>query len=69
MSSASLITAIRGPVLLIALGGLFLADRFGTLEFWQTWPVLIIVFGVMKLLERVFGAREEEPVAPGGSFS
>ena len=57
MSSAPLITAVRGPVLLIALGALFLADHFSTFEFTQTWPVLVIVFGVMKLLERAVVSR------------
>ena len=63
MNSAPLITAIRGPVLLIALGALFLADHFSTYEFTQTWPVLIIVFGLMKLLERATASRTE---AQGG---
>lgn len=63
MSSAPLITAVRGPILLIALGGLFLADHFSTFEFTQTWPVLVIVFGIMKLLERAVGTRRQ---AEGG---
>ncbi len=57
-SGASLMTAIRGPVLLIALGVLFVVDTFGSWGFSRTWPVLIIVFGLLKLLERASGPRD-----------
>ncbi len=60
MNSAPLITAVRGPLLLIILGVLFLADHFSTFEFTETWPTLIIAFGLMKLLERALGARRQE---------
>jgi hypothetical protein len=49
---SSLVAAIRGPVVLITLGVLFLIDQAGVYAFRQTWPVLIIVFGVLSLLER-----------------
>lgn len=54
-----LITAIRGPVMLMALGGLFAIDHLGRMEFVRTWPVLIILFGLMKLLERLLVSRPE----------
>lgn len=54
--SAELMRAIRGPVLLITLGALLLADRFSGVPVTKTWPVLLIVFGVMKLLERTAAA-------------
>ncbi len=44
--------AIRGPVLLISLGILVIADHVGQLPFWRSWPVLLVVLGVMILLER-----------------
>jgi hypothetical protein len=55
MSSArnSLISAVRGPILLITVGSLFALDAYGNLSFSRSWPVIIIVLGVMKLLERV----------------
>ena len=46
-----LLRAIRGPLLLITLGTLFAVDHFGPYTFWRTWPVLLIVYGVLKLLE------------------
>jgi hypothetical protein len=55
--SSSLLAAIRGPVLLIALGVLVSLDFAGKVSFWRTWPVLMIVFGVLKLGERFFDSR------------
>jgi hypothetical protein len=49
---APLAVAIRGPLVLITLGVLFLVDHFGPFRFGQTWPVLVIVYGLLKLLER-----------------
>jgi hypothetical protein len=48
----SLVQAVRGPVMLIALGTLVAMDYFGVYGFGRTWPVLIILFGILKLLER-----------------
>ncbi len=55
-----LVTAVRGPVLMMTLGALFAADRFGAADFGQTWPVLIIIYGVLKLLERLALRRRLE---------
>jgi len=49
---AAFLQSIRGPVLLITLGILFAIHQAGILSFSRTWPLLIIVIGVMKLLER-----------------
>jgi cell wall-active antibiotic response 4TMS protein YvqF len=48
----SLIRAIRGPVTLITLGLLFALNNFTPYRFGETWPVLLIVFGVLSLLGR-----------------
>jgi LiaI-LiaF-like transmembrane region len=45
--------AVRGPLLLITLGSLFAIDHFGPYTFTRTWPVLLIVYGILKLLEYV----------------
>jgi hypothetical protein len=52
MNSSNLMCAIRGPIMLITVGTLFAVDHFGPYPFWRTWPVLIIVYGLLKLLER-----------------
>lgn len=51
MSASAFLQAARGPILLITVGALFAADHSGVLEFRRSWPVVIIVFGLMKLLE------------------
>jgi hypothetical protein len=48
--------AIRGPITLITLGTLFAMDHFTPYGFGRTWPVLLIVIGLMSLLGRG-GAR------------
>ena len=45
--------AVRGPVLLITLGFLFALHQAGVVSFERTWPLILIVLGVMKLLERM----------------
>ena len=49
-NDTSLATAIRGPVTLITVGVLFALDNFTQYRFSQTWPVLLIVFGLLSLL-------------------
>lgn len=66
-SRPSMWSLIRGPIMLITLGVLFAADQLGPYSFWRTWPVLVILFGVLKLLERLFGGRTGTgPYAPQG---
>ena len=60
MNVSALLQAVRGPILLITLGILLAADHFDKADFWRTWPVLLIVFGVMKLLETVARRQSEE---------
>jgi len=64
--SGSLVQAIRGPIMLIVLGTLVAMDYFGVYSFWRTWPVLIIVFGVLKLLERAVARPEPSPGGRAG---
>ena len=53
MYGATFIQAARGPVLLMTLGVLLAIHQNTAWGFEQTFPVLIIVFGIMKLLERM----------------
>lgn len=48
--SAYLVRAITGPVILITLGVLFAFDKFMDVRFSQTWPALLIVIGLLRLL-------------------
>src|SRR5215475_1339175 len=46
------VRAIRGPITLITLGALFALNNFTGIGFDKTWPVLLIVFGLLSLLRR-----------------
>ena len=51
-NSYQIIRAIRGPITLITLGALFALQNFTRFGFDQTWPVLLIVFGLLSLMQR-----------------
>jgi len=65
-SNGNLVAAIRGPIMLITLGTLLAVDHFGPYGFWRTWPALIIVFGVLKLLEHTGSRPASGPDLQGG---
>ena len=48
----STLRAIRGPITLITVGVLFALQNFTPYGVEQTWPVLLIVFGLLSLLGR-----------------
>ena len=58
----SLMRAIRGPITLITVGVLFALNNFTPYSFDKTWPVLLIVFGLLSLLRR--GMEPEPPPPP-----
>ena len=62
----SLVRAIRGPIMLITVGVLFALNNFTPYGFGQTWPILLIVFGLMSLLRR--GTERAAPPAGGPGF-
>jgi len=51
-ASGNWVTAIRGPITLITIGSLFVLNNFTGIGFEKTWPVLLIVFGLLSLLRR-----------------
>jgi hypothetical protein len=61
MNGATFLQAARGPVLLMTLGVLLAIHQNTTWGFEQTFPILIIVFGVMKLLERAAAGQQPAP--------
>jgi hypothetical protein len=60
----TLARAIRGPILLITIGSLIAFDTFDGYSFARTWPVIIIMLGILKLFERMTD-RPQEPPQPG----
>ena len=66
-TSSEFIQAARGPVMLMTLGILISVHQFGMLSFGTSWPVLVIVFGVLKLLERM--ARPPAPAPAPAAYA
>jgi hypothetical protein len=62
----SVIRAIRGPITLITVGVLFALNNFTQYRFGKTWPVILIVFGLLSLLRR---GTEPEYVAPPPGYA
>ena len=56
------VAALRGPVIMITIGVLFLLDKFTAFQFGQTWPVIMIVLGALALAG---GWRRHLPQIPG----
>ena len=42
---------LMGPAILVTIGVLFLLDNVGRLEFRRTWPAILLVIGVVKLVQ------------------
>lgn len=61
-SNGSMVRAVRGPITLITVGVLFALNNFTQYGFDKTWPVILIVFGLLSLLRR--GMEPAPPQAP-----
>lgn len=48
--SRQLMRAATGPIILITVGTLFALEKFTPYRFGQTWPVLLIIIGMIRLL-------------------
>ncbi|HEY5331567.1 MAG TPA: hypothetical protein VIJ79_16935 [Acidobacteriaceae bacterium] len=48
---------LRLPVILFTVSVLWMLEEFHVFRFGQTWPVLVIVMGVLLLVERSVGSR------------
>lgn len=60
--------AIRGPIMVIAVGVLFALNNFTPYSFGETWPVLIIVAGLISLLGRGASRPIQPPPPPYSTY-
>lgn len=56
LQPGNLMQALRGPITLIVVGSLFALDRLSPYSISMTWPVILIVFGLLTLAARGLGA-------------
>jgi hypothetical protein len=57
---SSFLAAIRGPIMMITIGVLFAVDYSAGVPFRKTWPVILIVAGLLHL-----SGRRSDRIAPG----
>ena len=63
-SAWELLRAVRGPILLMTFGVLVALNHTQKMDFERTWPVLIIVYGFLKLIERMVPRPVPPPWQP-----
>jgi hypothetical protein len=56
---------LMGPAVLITLGTLFLLDQLTNVNFDRTWPLLLVVIGVVKVLQSNASAAGHIGPLPG----
>ncbi len=66
-SSNSVLCELRGPLTLITLGVLFALNNFTSYGFDRTWPVILIVFGLLTLACRKTAPVPPQPPYPGAT--
>ena len=71
MNSWLLIRRLRGPAFLILFGITALLSQWGILSFSRSWPLYLILAGVIGLAERaaILAAPPVPPVYPGAYAS
>jgi hypothetical protein len=59
------IHGLMGPAVLITIGVLFLVQQTSwRFPFWQTWPVILLVVGAVKLGEALASTEGHVPAYP-----
>ena len=69
MNNRSMARALTGPVVLITIGVLFALDNFMQLPFSRTWPVILIVLGLVGLIRHWAGRADRGPASGAGPSS
>lgn len=68
MSRYILIRRLRGPAFLLLVGVIALLAQADILRWSQSWPLFLILAGLLMLAERAALAAEGYPQVPGAPF-
>jgi hypothetical protein len=61
---------LMGPAILVTLGVIFQLDEVTRFDFWRTWPAILLVIGVVKLVQsNASYAGHVGPLPPGPGMS
>lgn len=55
------VRVLLGPAILVTLGVLFLLEEYGIARFDDTWPVLLIVIGLLSFAARTASIEGHTP--------
>jgi hypothetical protein len=64
MNSYLFLRRMRGPIFLLTFGVTAILDVYTNIDYARSWPLYIIVWGVLKLAENAILAQAPPP-APG----
>lgn len=65
MNQYLLLRRLRGPLILVTVGVMALLDQYDVLSFGRSWPLILIVLGILMLAERMLLAQMPPPPAGG----
>jgi hypothetical protein len=57
---------MRGPIILLTIGITAILDEYAGISYAHSWPLYIIVWGLLKLAENAILAQN--PPAPGAGY-
>jgi len=60
---------IKGPVMILVFGITALLDQWGVLNFGQSWPLYLIVLGVLMLAERAAWMQAQSEMPPPAGYA
>lgn len=58
---------LMGPAILLVLGTTFLLDQMGHISFGRTWPMVLIVIGLVLFWQRTAPAATRPPMPPSSN--
>ncbi len=61
---------LMGPAILVTLGVIFLLHSVSRVDIWRTWPAILLVIGVVKLMQgNASSSGHAGSLPPGAPFS